>query len=104
MKTVPLKRVTIIADETVQYRIVKEIHELGATGYSYYVVHGDGAKGERPRHAVSANAKIEIIATPEVAHRILEHVAQHYFDKYAIIAYMDDVEVIRGEKFGATNL
>lgn len=101
MKTVPMKRVTIVGDDTVEYRIVKELQDLGATGYSYYVVHGAGAKGDRPRHAVPPNAKIEVIATPEVAHRILEHVAQNYFPSYAIIAYLDDVEVVRGEKFGA---
>lgn len=101
MNTVPMKRVTIIGDETVRYRIVKEIQEMGATGYTDFVVHGRGARGVRPSHAEPANAKIEVIATPELAQRILEHIAQHYFDNYAMIAFLDDVEVLRGEKFGA---
>jgi len=101
-KTVPMKRVTIVGDDNVGYRIVKEIQELGATGYTYYVVKGRGQRGIRPRHAEPANAKMEVIATLEVAHRILEHIAQHYFEKYAMIAFLDDVEVLRGEKFGAT--
>jgi nitrogen regulatory protein P-II 2 len=54
----------------------------------------------RPRHAEPANSKIEVIATPEVALRILEYIAQHYFDKYAMIAFLDDVEVLYGERFG----
>jgi nitrogen regulatory protein PII len=101
MKTVPMKRVTIIGDDTVKYRIVQELRELGATGYTDCGVHGKGARGIRPRHAEPANRKIEVIATPEVAERILEHIAQHYFDNYAMIAFLDDVEVLRGEKFGA---
>jgi Nitrogen regulatory protein P-II len=100
IQKVPMKRVVIIGDETVEYRIVKEIHDLGATGYTYYLVHGEGAGGERPRHGEPGNAKIEVICTPELAERILEHIAQHYFANYAIIAFLDDVEVIRGEKFG----
>ncbi len=100
MKPVPMKRVTIIGDDTVRYRVVKEIRDLGATGYTDYGVHGEGARGVRPRHAEPANVKIEIIATPEVAQRILDHIAKHYFDNYAMIAFLDDVEVLRGEKFG----
>lgn len=101
MKTVPMKRVTIIGDDCVKYRILQEIRALGATGYTDWVVHGKGARGVRPRHAEPPNSKIEVIATPEVAQRILEHIAQHYFDNYAMIAFLDDVEVLRGEKFGA---
>jgi nitrogen regulatory protein P-II 2 len=96
-----MKQVTIIGDDTVRYRIVKEIRDLGATGYTDYSVHGEGARGVRPRHAEPANVKIEVIATPEVAQRILDHIAKHYFDNYAMIAFLSDVEVLRGEKFGA---
>jgi nitrogen regulatory protein P-II 2 len=101
MQTVPMKRVTIVGDDCVKYRILEEILELGGTGYTDWVVHGKGARGVRPRHAEPPNSKIEVIATLEVANRILEHIARNYFDKYAMIAFVDDVEVIRGEKFGA---
>jgi nitrogen regulatory protein P-II 2 len=101
IQTVPMKRVTIIGDETVKYRILAEIEKLGATGYTDCPAHGKGARGIRPRHAEPANAKIEVIATSEVATRILEHVAQNYFDNYAMIAFLSDVEVLQGEKFGA---
>jgi nitrogen regulatory protein P-II 2 len=104
MKTFPMKRLTIIGDDTVRYRILKEIKEMGASGYTDCPVHGQGARGVRPRHAEPANSKIEVIATPEIAQRILEHIAKHYFDNYAMIAFLDDVEVLRAEKFGATIL
>jgi nitrogen regulatory protein P-II 2 len=99
-----MKRVTIIGDDSVKYRIVKELHEMGATGYTDDLVHGEGARGIRPRHAEPANSKIEVIGTPEVAQRIMSHIAEHYFDNYAMIAFLDDVEVLRGEKFGAKTL
>jgi nitrogen regulatory protein P-II 2 len=103
MKTVPVKRVTVIGDNTVEYRIVEEIRALGATGYTSYAVHGGGAKGMRPRHAEPGNIKIEVIATAELAQQILEHIAKHYFKDHTMIAYIDDVEVLRGEKFGVTD-
>lgn len=101
MNTIRMKRITIIGDENVRYRIVKEIKELGATGYTDCIVHGEGASGIRPRHAEPANVKIEVIATPEVAYRIFEHIAANYFENYAMMAFLDDVEVRRGAKFGA---
>jgi hypothetical protein len=45
----------------------------------------------RPRHAESGNMKLEVIATADVAQGILEHVARHYFDHYAMIGFIDDV-------------
>jgi nitrogen regulatory protein P-II 2 len=101
MQTFPMKRITIIGDDCVKYRILQEILELGATGYTDCLVHGKGDRGVRPRHAEPPNSKIEVIATPEVAHKILEHIARNYFGEYAMIAFLDDVEVLRGEKFGA---
>jgi len=101
MKTVSMKRLIIIGDNTVEYRLLQEIHAIGATGYTCYAVRGQGARGIRPRHAEPANTKIEIIAAAEVAQKILAHVATHYFEQYAMIALLDDVEVLRGEKFGA---
>jgi hypothetical protein len=100
-KTVSMKRVIIIGDGDVEYRLAKEIHDLGGTGFTFYAVHGTGAKGERPRHGESANVKIEVICTGEVADAILAHVEKNYFPKYAMIAFVDDVEVLRPKKFGA---
>jgi nitrogen regulatory protein P-II 2 len=99
MHTVAMKRIVIIGDNDVEYRLVKEVQVLGASGYTSCDARGQGERGIRPRHAESGNTKIEIIATPEVAHKILDHVATHYFEKYAMIAYLDDVQVLQGEKF-----
>jgi nitrogen regulatory protein P-II 2 len=101
MHTVLMKRAVIIGDSDLVFRLVKEVQELGATGYTAYTVRGEGARGVRPRHAEPGNTKIEVIANRAVAQRILEHVAKHYFDQYAMIAFLDDVEVVNGAKFGA---
>jgi nitrogen regulatory protein P-II 2 len=101
MQSVMMKRVVIIGDNTVEHRLLAEIESKGATGYTCYAARGRGARGIRPRHAEPGNTKIEVIATPEIAREIIEHVAKNYFDNYAMIAFMDDVEVLQGQKFGA---
>jgi nitrogen regulatory protein PII len=101
MQTILMKRIVIIGDNDVEYRLLKEILSFGATGYTCYGVRGKGERGVRPRHAESGNTKIEVIATSEVAQQILDHVAKHYFERYAMIVFLDDVEVFQGEKFGA---
>lgn len=102
MHTVTMKRVVIIGDCDLEQKMLQEILELGATGYTiFHGVQGQGERGIRPRHAVSGNIKIEVIATIEVAQQILEHIAENYFDNYAMIGFLDDVEVLYGEKFGA---
>jgi len=43
--------------------------------------------------------RIETIVGPAVADRILEHVSANYFEDYAVIAWVDDVGVVRGDKY-----
>ncbi len=101
MRLTVMKRVVIIGDSTVEYRLLSEIEAMGASGYTCYPVRGKGGRGVRPRHGEAGNTKIEVIATREIAEGILQHVAQNYFEKYAMIAFLDDVEVLQGQKFGA---
>ena len=46
--------------------------------------------------------RIETIVPPDVADRIVEHVAKSYFADYEVIAYLSDVQVVRGEKYTTT--
>jgi len=99
METVVLKRVVIIGDCDLEARLLKEILALGATGYTCHEVRGQGARGVRPRYEKPGNIKIEVIASREVARKILEHVAENYFEDYAMIGFIGDVEVLEGQQF-----
>lgn len=46
------------------------------------------------------NARIETVVTAAVADRILEALAAEWFPNYAVVAWVVDVEVVRGEKVG----
>jgi nitrogen regulatory protein P-II 2 len=99
MKTVQMRLVTIIAEHVLRDRIVDEIRRLGAHGYTLTEVRGEGTRGIHASEWQGGNAKIEALVAPEVAERILEHMAGSYFRDYAVVAYVTTVEVVRGEKF-----
>lgn len=99
MQTVPLKELTIIAEAVLEDRLLREVRELGARGYTLSEVRGEGSRGVRAAEWEGKSIKVEMLISPEVADRILEHVAKEYFQHYAVVAYVLDVQVIRGEKY-----
>jgi nitrogen regulatory protein PII len=99
VKTVTLKRVTVIAEAVLEERLIRELKELGAKGYTVSQVRGEGSRGVRASDFEGQNIRLESIVSPEVAERILAQLAERYFTHYAVIAYVDTVEVVRGEKY-----
>ncbi len=99
MKTVPLKEVTIVAEALLEERLLREIRELGAQGYTVGQVRGEGSRGVRASEWEGKNVRIETLVSAEVADRILTHIAEEYFEHYAVVAYLSDVQVVRGEKY-----
>jgi nitrogen regulatory protein P-II 2 len=99
MHTTSLKLITIVAEPVLEARLVHDIHLLGATGHT--ITDGRGA-GTSHRHATDypgENIRLEAIVAPEVADRIVSHVASQYFATYSLICFVSDVAVVRGEKY-----
>ncbi len=99
MNTTPLKMVVIVAEPVLEPRLVAELHRLGATGFSIVDGRGEGSRHAHATDLPGANIRIEVIVSPVVADRIMEHVAQHYFTHFSFIAYLLDVAVARGAKY-----
>jgi nitrogen regulatory protein P-II 2 len=93
-----LKLVTIVAESVLESHLLDEITKLGARGYTTTNVHGEGSRGVRAGVA-EGNVKVETVVGAEVADRILQHVADTYFQYYAVVAYVSEVQVVRGEKY-----
>jgi nitrogen regulatory protein P-II 2 len=96
---VPLKLVTIVAERILRPRLIDEIQALGARGFTQTEVTGEGSRGVRASEWEGSNIKLEMIVAPEVARRIVEHVAATYFAYHAVIVYAQDVDVVRGDKY-----
>ena len=99
MLMVPLKLVTIVAEAILRDQLTAELKQLGAKGFTIIDARGDGSRHLRAGELPGENVRIDSIVSTAVADRILEHVAKEYFSNYAVIAYISDVAVVRGEKY-----
>ncbi len=101
MQLYPLKLVTVVGESVIMDDIAKEGLALGATGYTMTDANGEGSRGTR-NVLVSSGAKtqkVEFVVPTEVAERILKHVSHTYFEHYACIAWLSDVQVVRGQQY-----
>ena len=95
----PLKLVTIVAESLLEKRLVEEVKRLGAKGYTITPARGEGSRGIRSVDWEGQNIRLETIVSEEVALRILQRLQEEYFTHYAVIAYVENVWVVRGEKY-----
>jgi nitrogen regulatory protein PII len=103
--TYKAKRVSIVTEKLNEREIERIVEETGATGYTVFEGSGKGSHGLKTRERPSMVAafslvKIEVIVPDrETAEAIAERVAARYFENYSGIVYIDDVEILRLEKF-----
>ena len=45
------------------------------------------------------NIRLEVICSREIAERIAEHLQARYYENFAMVCYLAEVEVLRAEKF-----
>ena len=94
------KLLTIVAEAALEHDLVGEIERLGAHGHTITDARGKGGRGIRNAGwNLSANIRIEVVCTAETAHAIAAALRERYYDNYAMILFIGDVEVLRPEKF-----
>ena len=101
MQLYPLKLVTVVGESVIMEDIAELGLELGATGYTMSEVIGHGSRSARNVGVTSGakTVKVEFVVSTEVATKILVDVSHEYFEHYAIIAWLSDVSVMRGEQY-----
>ncbi len=99
MQLQSLKLITIIAEEVLKDRLVAKVQELGATGASYHRTQGVGSRSVRHNDMFGENIQLKIVCSKEVAEVILTYISHTYFDNYAIVAWLTDVDVVRGSSY-----
>ena len=99
MNTTRLKKVTIVGEAVLEDRLLRDVRQLGARGYTLTEVRGEGSRGVRASEWEGKNVHIDVLVSHAVADRILEHLAEHYFPVFAVVAYTVDVEVVRGDRY-----
>ena len=99
MNTTQAYRITIIAEVLLEDRLVRDVKTCGAKGYTITQAHGEGTRGVRASQWEGGNIKLETIVSEVVADAILEMVTVKYFQHFAVIATLETVQVVRGEKY-----
>ncbi len=96
----PAIKLIIITEQLLLKKIAKIIDEAGATGYTVLETGGRGSRNARSSGRANlsdtnSNIKFEVLTeSREMAVGIADKVAAHFFNDYAGIAYIYDVEVL----------
>jgi nitrogen regulatory protein PII len=100
------KKVVIITEKMLSEKICEIVEAEGARGYTVVPA---GGKGSHHRHYISDRAsvvddfstvRIEVIVSDKsVAEEIGNKVVEECFRTYSGIVYLEDVEILRKDKF-----
>ena len=94
------RMVTIVTEAALERSLVQELEALGVRGFTITDARGKGSRGTRQSEwAQEGNIRVEVICDPALADRIAERVRERFYDHYAMILFMQDVSVLRPEKF-----
>lgn len=96
-----LTLVTIITERLLRDEIIDRLKETGVSGYTLSDTTGEGSRGIRASDWGGKNVKIEVIANHDMATKIIQQISDEYFENYAVVAYTQKVNVVRGEKYMA---
>jgi len=96
------KLLTVVTERALEARLVRDLEQHGANGYTITNARGKGHRGVREAGwEVDGNIRIEVVCDEATARRIATHLQQCYYDNYAMILLLSDVEVLRPGKFQA---
>lgn len=100
LKTGVRTLLTIITESAIEDPLLRDFDKLGVRGYTVCDARGRGSRGVRDAAwSASGNIRIDVICSRALAETTLQHVQARYYDNYAMVAYLHDVEVLRPEKF-----
>lgn len=94
------KLLTIVTEAALEGVLVQRLEQLGAHGYTVTDARGKGHRGVRNAGwEASSNIRIEVVCDEKTADAIATHLRERFYENYAMILFLADVEVLRPEKF-----
>lgn len=94
------KMLTIVTESSIEARVVKDLKQLGARGYTVTESRGEGSRGvRRGDWDLNRNVTIQVVCEKPVAEQIARHLFEYYYADFAMVLFTSDVEVLRPEKF-----
>lgn len=98
MRLHTMKRVTIVAALSHKNEILAMLDEAGVHHYTFFEVFG---KGDHTAHheTESRNIRVESIVSSHLMDELIETLHREMLGEKALIVYVQDVEVMRHQKF-----
>jgi nitrogen regulatory protein PII len=92
--------ITVITESALESQLVRELELLGAPGYTITNARGKGTRGVRDAAwEANSNIRIEVICSLGLANKIAEMLQEKYYENYAMVSYISDIQVLRPTKF-----
>jgi nitrogen regulatory protein PII len=92
--------ITIVTEAVIEQVLLRDLDRLGVRGYTVSDARGKGSRGVRDAAwDEAANIRIEVICAREQAEALMRHLQARYYVDYAMVAFLQDIEVLRPEKF-----
>jgi hypothetical protein len=95
----PVTCVTIIAESILERRLIDDLNDAGALGWTMSPAQGHGPRGRRVSEIEGGNIRIEVLASEEVVDRIWTLLEEQYFPDYAMAAWTQTVNVARPQRY-----
>ena len=91
---------TVITEAAIEQTLLRDLERLGVLAYTVSDARGRGSRGVRDAAwGEAANIRIEVICARAQALAVLGHVQARYYADYAMVAFLQEVEILRPEKF-----
>jgi nitrogen regulatory protein PII len=91
---------TVITEAAIEQTLLREVERLGVKGYTVWDARGRGSRGTRDGSwEETANIRIEVICPRTQAEAVLGHLQERYYADYAMVGFLQDVEILRPGKF-----
>jgi hypothetical protein len=99
MDTTKRSLLTLVTEAGLESPLVADLEARGL-GYTVTDARGRGTRGRRASQWThSGNVRFEIVCDTETANKLAAHLHERYFEHYAMILWLQDVSVLRADKF-----
>jgi len=92
--------VTVVTEAVLERDLARDLDALGVSGYTFSDARGRGTRGRRRsgwEH--TSNLRLEVLCDAALAERLVAHLRERYYQDYAMVLWMQEVAVLRPEKF-----
>lgn len=94
--------VTIVTESVVEARLLRDLRECGAQGWTITPARGEGPRDRRMSDVDGGAIRVETLVPPSVAEQIWQRLQDGYFADYSVTAWSHEVNVARLERYSGT--